>query len=140
MNLNTYYSALAIFTQLVRLKLTGRRVPFFVSLQVTKFCDLQCSYCFAELETLRGTSDFTTEQWKGIIDELHVLGTRWIWLQGGEPLIRNDIGELIDYIKSKGMVCELVTNGTQLKRKINSLIHLDSLCISLDGDRDANDR
>lgn len=139
MNLDTIKSSAAIFAKLCVSKITQKRIPLFVSLQITKLCNLRCSYCFAELDSLKSVSDFTTDQWKDIIDNLYMLGTRWVRIQGGEPLIRNDIGELINYIKDKGMICELGTNGTLIKKRIDSLIRLDSLCISLDGDREAND-
>ena len=140
MKIETLCSAAKIFIGLINIRLTKKRIPFFVSLQVTKLCNLQCSHCFADLSALKEITDFTTEQWKEIIDELYTLGTRWVRIQGGEPLIRNDIGELINYIKDKGMVCEMVTNGLFVKKKISSLTRLDSLCISLDGDRKTNDR
>lgn len=139
MNLKTFRTLVAIFIKLIISKATKKRIPIFVSLQITKMCNLRCSYCFADLDSLRSIPDFTTAEWKEIIDELYKLGTRWIRIQGGEPLIRDDIGELIDYVKDVGMICELVTNGLLTKQRLEDLKHLDSLCISLDGDREAND-
>ena len=58
---------------------------------------------------------------------------------GGEPLIRKDIFELVTYIKSKWMRCEIVTNGYYIDRNIEALKLCDSVCLSIDGEKEAND-
>ena len=83
-----------------------------VNLLVTKFCNLSCFYCYAEdILNKKDVEEFSLENLKDIIDQAYDAGCRWINILGGEPLLRNDIEELIDYIHQKGMFIEMTTNG-----------------------------
>jgi len=68
------------------------------------------------------------------------MGTKLIHLEGGEPLLRDDIGTLVNYIKDKNMLCRMNSNGYLVSKKIDEIKRLDSLCISLDGDEESNDK
>jgi MoaA/NifB/PqqE/SkfB family radical SAM enzyme len=67
------------------------------------------------------------------------MGTRYLNIHGGETLLRRDIGEIVEYIKCKGMYCCLITNGSLLHKKIDQIRIVDNLTISLDGRRENND-
>lgn len=127
--------------QIFRSKVTGKRIPIIVSLHVTNKCNMRCSYCYANYDERfdKKTEDFSTAEIKSLIDDMYSAGTRWLVLLGGEPLLRKDIGFLVKYIKNKGMLCEIVTNGQLVKQKIDEIKDVDLLCISLDGDEEAND-
>lgn len=134
-----FYPGLLMFSELVYSKLTGKRMPIYVSLQVTKKCNLKCRYCYADLESLKNKNDFTTEEMINLIDEMSKMGTRWVRILGGEPLLREDIGILINHMKKRNMICEMSTNGYFLRNKIDELRNLDSLCFSIDGPREVHD-
>lgn len=125
--------------EILRAKIFRKFVPFHVQFSVTDRCNLRCSYCYASYPE-RGYEDLATRDIIGIINELSELGTKRINLVGGEPLIREDIGKIIDYIKNKKIECAMTTNGYLVAKKINDVKKLDLLCISLDGDMEANDR
>ena len=126
---------------LLRARFGARRIPVRVSFLVTKYCNLRCFYCYAKdnlnQRTLR---EPTLADLKMIIDQIHAAGCRWINILGGEPLIRDDIEALIDYARARQMFIEITTNGCFVPRRIEALKKVDHLCISLDGDREANDR
>lgn len=107
--------------------------PVVASLKLTQVCNLQCRHCtwFDKVK-----NDLSLEEWKKIIDRIYNLGCFTVFLEGGEPTLRKDINEIIDYVKSKGMVCILFTNGT---RPIPEA-EVDALWISLDGLERTNDR
>ncbi|MFQ5787353.1 MAG: radical SAM protein, partial [Thermodesulfobacteriota bacterium] len=126
--------------QVMIAKVTDFPRPVSVNLQVTKHCNLDCPYCFADLETLREVQDISTKETFETIDELYKYGCRHIILMGGEPLIRTDIGEIIRYIKSKWMRCEIVTNGYFVECHVDDIKICDSVCISLDGPKEVYDR
>lgn len=130
-----------ITKQILVSKLTGKRIPILVSFHVTNNCTLRCRYCYANVDDRFDDQgkDFSTEEVKGLIDEMYEAGTRWLIILGGEPLMREDIGEIISYTKGKGMLCEVVTNGVLVKDRIDDILAADLLCISLDGDEEAND-
>jgi len=67
--------------------------------------------------------ELPTEKWKNVILQLKDLGINEINFTGGEPLLRNDLSELIGYATSLGIVCGITTNGSLLnKENINGLI------------------
>ena len=130
----------AIFvSKIIEANITKRWFPLIASLTVTNRCNLKCIYCYGFYFT-RKIEDFPTKFWLNLIDELSSMGTKLIHLEGGEPLLRDDIGLLIDHVKSKNMICRLNSNGLLVPKKIREIRNLDSLCISLDGDEESNDK
>jgi MoaA/NifB/PqqE/SkfB family radical SAM enzyme len=83
--------------------------------------------------------ELSTEQIFSIIDELADNGTQRVSISGGEPLLREDIGEIISHIKKKGMGCGLNTNGLLVPDRIEEVRKVDSITISLDGEREAHE-
>jgi MoaA/NifB/PqqE/SkfB family radical SAM enzyme len=124
---------------ILRAKLTGRPILFQVQFTLTNRCNLRCAYCYADYPH-RPAPDLPTEQIMRIIDDLHSVGTRRFNLVGGEPLVRPDIGEIIDHIKGKGLECAMTTNGYFVPKRIEAVKKLDLLCVSMDGDRREHDR
>ncbi len=139
--LRTLWRGRYAFFALLSWKITGKRRPVRVSLLVTKKCNLRCFYCYAMDEITDPTiQDASFEKLTSMIDEIYDSGCRWVNVLGGEPLARPDIEEVIDYIVKKGMLCEITTNGYYIRKRINALKKLDHLAISLDGNKEANDR
>lgn len=126
---------------LLKCKLSKKRIPVRASFLITKYCNLRCFYCYAK-GTLNSKEvrEPTINDLKNIIDQLYSAGCRWINVLGGEPLIRDDIEEFIEYAHRKGMLIEITTNGFFIKKRIKALRKVDHLCISLDGDKIANDK
>ncbi|MDD3012880.1 MAG: radical SAM protein [Candidatus Gastranaerophilales bacterium] len=114
--------------------------PFYVNLVINSRCNLNCAYCFGHYSQ-RQTPDWKLEDLKKLIDNLYKKGTRYILVQGGEPLLHNDLGEIFKYIYEKGIVTAIVTNGQFPERikKIPEISLLDNICFSLDGGKEGND-
>ncbi|MEX2682657.1 MAG: radical SAM/SPASM domain-containing protein [Candidatus Sigynarchaeota archaeon] len=131
----------AIGIQILKSKVFRKRIPIVVSIHVTNKCNMRCTYCYANVGDRfdKNCEDFTTAELKRYITEMKALGTRWIIFLGGEPLLRPDIGELIDHVNNQGMLCELVTNGTLIDENIDKIKGVDLLCISIDGTEGSND-
>ena len=111
----------------------------YVRLSVTDRCDFRCLYCMAEeMEFLPRKNVLSLEE-LGLIAKAFVnLGVSKIRLTGGEPLVRNNVLELVNNIGSLEGLNELTltTNGSQLVKYAESLkqggvkrinISLDSL-------------
>jgi MoaA/NifB/PqqE/SkfB family radical SAM enzyme len=81
----------------------------------------------------------TTQEIKKAMKEFSDAGTVFWGFSGGEPLLRNDIGELIDYAKKMGFFTTLTTNGMLINENIDNLKKIDYLSISLDGPKEIND-
>ncbi|MCX5698508.1 MAG: radical SAM protein [Candidatus Omnitrophica bacterium] len=128
-----------IVIDLLKYRIQHKPIPLCVHIQITKRCNLRCIYCYADPENLTNTLDLEFTEYTKLVDELVCLGTRWIRFLGGEPLIRDDIGQMIDYAKAKGIITEMNTNGYFIKDKGNIIKNLDSLVISIDGTKKTND-
>jgi MoaA/NifB/PqqE/SkfB family radical SAM enzyme len=106
------------------------------NLYLTHRCNLRCLYCSSPY---RDTLELATGQWRSVIDELAALGCRRIGILGGEPLLRRDVGEVIDHVRARGMACVLTSNGLMVPRRVDDLRGLSTLVLSLDAPGPAND-
>jgi len=83
--------------------------------------------------------ELSTEEVKRGLDILRDLGVLEIVLSGGNPLLRGDIGEILDYA-SKYFVTTVYDNGSMAAEKIDALRNVDFVAISLDTlDEEKND-
>lgn len=126
------------FRQILWAQILGNRVPFSVQFSVTSHCNSRCNYCYAKYYQ-RQIKELTTIQIKKIISKLVQNGTKRLSLVGGEPFVRNDIGEIINYAKSKNLEVALTTNGYLLEKNLFSAKKLDLLVFSLDGQEKNHD-
>ena len=141
-NLKRFYNrAKTMFRMLCIKALRKKRYPFYVNLVINSQCNLRCAYCFGHYSN-RPQSFWKLESLKSFIDDLYKRGTRYILVQGGEPILHPDIREILDYLNHKKIVSAIVTNGTlpMVYKKIPELDNLDNICFSLDGDKDGNDK
>jgi MoaA/NifB/PqqE/SkfB family radical SAM enzyme len=80
---------------------------------VTDRCNLKCRMCGVyEHDPADSSEELSTEEWKAVIDSAAILRTMIISFTGGEPLVRSDIFDLIDYTRRKGIAVHLCSNGT----------------------------
>ena len=138
MNLAKYDPYLRAGLSILSERLRRRIFPWFVHFHVTGRCNLQCPYCYARYakdEASMPELDTIT----GYIDQLAAMGTRYLAIQGGEPLLRKDLDRVVDYALNKKMIVAVVTNGIYLDRHIETLKRVHNLKISLDGIREHND-
>lgn len=119
-----------------RYRLTGHRMPLAVTVMVTHRCDALCLDCAVPL---RKCDELSTAQWVAILDELGRLGTVRVGFTGGEPLIRDDIGALVDRCGSHGIWTTLETNGYRYPERRGQLGTLGRVMISLDGPEAVHD-
>jgi len=88
-----------------------------------------------ELSSIPQKDELTLMEIESIIKQAHELGTVEITLFGGEPLMRDDIEDIIQTADANGMICSIDTNGLLLTpEKIKALIKagLSAVKISLD--------
>jgi pseudo-rSAM protein/SPASM domain protein len=110
---------------------------------VTKRCNLSCQHCYASAETGGAPGELSTTEAKRMLDELADYGVPVILFSGGEPLVRDDLVELVAYADSVGLRPVLSTNGTLITpEKAQALkdAGLKYAGVSVDGLRERNDR
>lgn len=132
-----YKPAMKVAGRLLKSVITRKRVPLYVGLFITERCNLKCIYCFPDSPN-RVVKDLEKQAIFDMVDELYSMGTRYITLLGGEPMIRKDFGEIVDYITGKGIMTECGTNGYFTKNWIPYLKKLYLVCHSIDGDEESH--
>ncbi|HUI91449.1 MAG TPA: radical SAM protein [Chitinivibrionales bacterium] len=72
--------------------------PFYASFKVTSRCHFACPFCNVKNDRL---PDLPTESVKKILDNLSRSPVLMTSFEGGEPLLRGDIGELLHYARER---------------------------------------
>jgi len=96
--------------------LRGR--PLLVTFQVTLRCNSACGYC--DLPLNQGRYELSREEILSIFGNLHAEGIRFVLLQGGEPLLRPDLLDVLENLTLLGLHVSLTTNGTRLTKDLVS--------------------
>lgn len=100
-------------------------------------CNQKCIHCYAGEQEYAIKEELTTEQWKTVIDKVKKARIPQITFTGGEPTLREDLVELIDY--SKWFVTRLNTNGVLLTSKLCERLYeasLDSVQVTMYSNND----
>ena len=107
--------------------------PILTIFDVTKLCNERCPMCnIWKTES----NDMTLKEIKQKALELQKFGVGYVFLQGGDPLLRKDIIQIVDIFLSYGIRPTIITNGILLtpklaeeiaKRHCNLAISIDSL-------------
>ena len=88
-----------------------------ISWNTTNQCNMFCKHCYREAGE-KNNQELNTEEGKELIDEIAKAGFKIMIFSGGEPLMRKDIFELVEYATSKGLRPVFGTNGTLLTREV----------------------
>ncbi len=109
--------------------------PLSVIFQITRRCDLSCIFC-SEIERIPDPSIETI-----IRISKNLIGTKRIYLSGGEPLLRTDIEDIINTFYGK-FIIGLPTNAIQLNDKKAKLIKekVNFVTVGLDGPRNITNK
>jgi radical SAM protein with 4Fe4S-binding SPASM domain len=91
--------------------LTQQFVPLVMSWNVTRECNMKCSHCYINATDKKLENELTTEEAKAFMDQICQVSKPLLILSGGEPLLRKDIFELIEYGADKGLKMGLGSNG-----------------------------
>jgi len=106
--------------------------PFFAHFFITTRCNLRCPYCGVWKNDY--SKHENTELSKKIIDKIYGTGVVELSFTGGEPLLRGDIYELINYASDLGLWTQITSNGTMDEEMYKKLAEskIDFVSISLD--------
>lgn len=104
---------------------------FVVDFQVTRACNLKCEFCCGADKKKK---DSTYDEICDTIDKIAQIGVDRIVLTGGEPLIRNEIDDIMKYIYEKNISVYLSTNGYYIDKHMQSIMkYVDCVGLPLDG-------
>lgn len=89
------------------------RAPFTMAWEITRACALACVHCRAEAQP-KGDLELTTEEARGIIDQIRATGDPILVVTGGDPLMRRDVFDLLDYSVQAGLRTSLTPTAIAL--------------------------
>ena len=106
--------------------------PLKIEFEITSKCNLGCKHCMLKLSQKEEMSKL---QICGLIDEWVSNGLLELQLTGGEPLLRNDLLDIILYARKKGLKVLVSTNGTLITEEFSKQLSNTGAFIevSLDG-------
>ncbi len=105
----------------------GLDAPICLTWELTYACNLECAHCLSS-SGRRDPRELSTEQCKAVIDELQRMQVFYVNIGGGEPTIRPDFWELLDYAVSHDVGVKFSTNGVRLNPERARFLALDRLC------------
>ena len=120
---------------LIKSHLLPHASPIAMTFAVTYRCQCKCVHCSAGRHMKKGIKELTTEEAKKVIDDSQKLGVTIMAFTGGEPLLREDLFELISYVDKRKALPIMFTNGQFLNdENIEKLVDagLYSLFVSID--------
>jgi MoaA/NifB/PqqE/SkfB family radical SAM enzyme len=131
-----YANLIKFFPYVLHAKLFKRKKPLAVSWALTYKCNSRCEYC--RLSSLK-KEELDTSEVLSLLDQLNLAGTRFVSFTGGEPLLREDIDEIIERAVLLGIKISVNSNGKLVSDKIGAIKKISLLRISLDGPKPIND-
>src|SRR3989338_2696633 len=88
--------------------------PLWLLAELTYRCPLQCPYCSNPLDFAQQGAELSTAGWIEVFRRARVLGAAQLGFSGGEPLVRQDLAELIKAARDLGYYTNLITSGIGL--------------------------
>jgi len=119
------YIPLGVYAPLMR---APHRMDLMVSAMTTGGrwnCNQKCVHCYAAGQRQAEEAELPTEDWKRIIDKCRHAGVTQLTFTGGEPTMREDLFELIEY--ARWFVTRLNTNGIRLTPEYCKQLHSASI-------------
>ena len=113
----------------------GLNAPICLTWELTYACNLQCIHCLSS-SGRRDPNELTTAECRTVIDTLQRMQVFYVNIGGGEPTVRPDFWELLDYATGHQVGVKFSTNGIKLDadaaRRLAASDYVD-VQISLDG-------
>jgi len=121
----------------------GLQAPICLTWELTYACNLACVHCLSS-SGRRDPRELSTAECRAVIDELEAMQVFYVNIGGGEPTVRRDFWELLDYATAHHVGVKFSTNGSRITPEIAARLVGDDYVdvqISLDGaTAEVNDR
>ena len=92
----------------------GIAPPLWLLAELTYRCPLHCIFCYNPVNYAQNRNELSTAQWIDVMRQARALGAAQLGFSGGEPLLRDDLEELIVEGHRLGYYTNLITSGVGL--------------------------
>lgn len=92
----------------------GIAPPLWLLAELTYKCPLHCIFCYNPVNYAQNRNELSTAQWIDVMRQARALGAAQLGFSGGEPLLRDDLEELIVEGHRLGYYTNLITSGVGL--------------------------
>ena len=100
--------------------------PLWLLAELTYRCPLHCVFCSNPLDYARHDTEMNTAQWLDVLSQARAMGAVQLGLSGGEPLLRDDLEEIVAHAHRLGFYINLITSGVGLTEARAQLSFQDS--------------
>ncbi len=121
----------------LRANVLGHRRPISCQYAITNRCPWRCRYCNVENAARR---ELSTDEAIRVVDGLAGAGGVRLHLVGGEPMMRDDLGEIIGYAKRRGLYVTMATSGIRIPELYEQVRETDLFLMSFDGPEEVHDQ
>jgi mycofactocin radical SAM maturase len=114
---------------------SGLDAPICLTWELTYACNLACVHCLSS-SGRRDPHELSTAECMAVIDELERMQVFYVNIGGGEPTVRRDFWELLDYATAHHVGVKFSTNGSRITDRIAERLAASDYVdvqISLDG-------
>ncbi|MEI8608235.1 pyrroloquinoline quinone biosynthesis protein PqqE [Enterovibrio sp. Hal110] len=91
--------------------------PLWLLAELTYRCPLHCAYCSNPINLGDPVDELTTEEWCRALEQGRELGAVQLGFSGGEPLLRQDLEEIVAHAHQLGYYTNLITSAVGLTEK-----------------------
>ncbi len=88
--------------------------PLWLLAELTYRCPLHCVFCYNPVRYAEVQNELSTAQWVDVMTQARQLGAAQLGFSGGEPLLRDDLEELVQEAHRLGYYTNLITSGVGL--------------------------
>lgn len=93
-------------------KMEERNIPIFAQIELTYKCNHKCVHCYVKPDPSK--KEMSTEEVKGVLDELSEMGSLFVVFTGGEPFLRKDFFKILFHAREKNFAIIIYTNATAI--------------------------
>jgi len=91
---------------------THLRYPLWISWEITNKCNYKCIHCRMD-ELNDFNKELSTDEVISCINQLNEIGVYQINYSGGEPFLRNDFIDILEYTSKSNIKIGVTTNGVR---------------------------
>ncbi|MDR0272127.1 MAG: radical SAM protein [Clostridiales bacterium] len=115
--------------------------PLTAVWEITMGCNLRCGHCGSSCEE-RLPDELSTDEALSLAEQIADMGLRWITLSGGEPLLREDLPQIVRKLSSRSVAVNIITNGWLLDFAMAEKLKrsgVSTVALSIDGTEEIHD-